>query len=170
MRRQGFTLIELLVVIAIIGILSAVIIAALGDARSKGDDAGVLANIDTVVTQTGIYSEGSPTVDYGSFDDGAGGPAPCPVPGTTGTGLFDDPVVEKAIAAAVSDSAGGSSFCYSNATDYAVAVSRPAAVVPTRSYFWCADSSGASCGNDGNEGDGATPIVDGACEPCTVSD
>ncbi len=166
MNSKGFTLIELLVVIAIIGILAAVVVASLGSAQSKGNDAGILANVDTVVTQAGLYQSDN-NGSYGSFDDGSGNPTTCPLPGATGSAVFYNVTVENAIAVAVHDSVGGRSFCYSTPTSYAIAVSRPAAVVPTKSYFWCADSDGLKCGNDGNSGDGATPIKDGVCVPCT---
>jgi prepilin-type N-terminal cleavage/methylation domain-containing protein len=48
-KQQGFTLIELLVVIAIIGILSAVVLASLNTATSKGRDARRLSDLKSVL-------------------------------------------------------------------------------------------------------------------------
>ncbi len=132
---RGFTLIELLVVIAIIGILSAVVLASLNTARSKGNDASVKANLDTIRTQSAIYYDTNS--GYGTATLAAG--TSC----TLASSLFIDPQITAAIAGA--NTAGGSVACANtagapSAVTWAVhgQVSNPSA------GEWCVDSTGVS--------------------------
>ena len=157
---KGFTLIELLVVIAIIGILSSVVLASLNTARSKGNDAGVKANLNSVGTQAALYLSDNNNA-YGTFDNGSGAAAACP---TSGSGsVFHDGTIMKAIAAALTDSSGGSAMCLSTNSTYAVAVSRPVGAASTTSAYWCTDSSGSRCGVNLNT------LSGGSCGACVTS-
>jgi len=131
-RFRGFTLIELLVVIAIIGILSAVVLASLNTARSKGNDAAIQSDLNTVQTQAEI--------SYGNN-------------GNSYANVCSDATVAKALAGANTASAG-TAVCNGAATAYAVASPL------STGGAWCVDSTG-TVRKTNSAGTAYTGVTDG---------
>lgn len=121
-RSKGFTLIELLVVIAIIGILSAVVLASLNTARSKGSDAAIQSDLSTIQTQAEIF--------YGTDN--------------TYTGVCSDTTVAKALTAAATANGGTAAVCNASATAYAASSKMSTQRTSGTNDYWCVDSTGGS--------------------------
>ncbi len=129
--KRGFTLIELLVVIAIIGILSSVVLASLNTARSKGNDAAIKANTDSVASQAALYySENANS--YGAANTGVG--ASCSAAST----LFANTTVANAIAAIDTANGAGTVICTSTSDTYMIA----SQLISDNTKYWCLDSTG----------------------------
>ena len=60
--KKGFTLIELLVVIAVIALLTAIVLASLSSAKSRGADANIKATLKGIQSQANLYFS-----NYGDF-------------------------------------------------------------------------------------------------------
>ena len=143
--QSGFTLIELLVVIAIIGILAAVVLASLGDARDGASDSSLQQTLGNTVSQAEIYFNGNSF----SYED-----------------MCDDTTIENLLisayetvpgANAIATGAQGNTEVFCNSTENSFVISAPLTNSDDEGgRFWCVDSDGNRTETSESRADGAT--------------
>lgn len=140
--KKGFTLIELLVVISIIGLLSSVVLAALGSSRAKGKDAAVRSALTSIRSQMEL--DATTPGNYGAFNTyvaNFGSNASC------GVGNFHSIGMQRIKLNLVSNLSVNTNFvCSVNTVSSTVQATRwaVAAILPSGAGLACVDSTGDS--------------------------
>lgn len=139
-KQSGFTLIELLIVVAIIAILSGVVLASLGTARTKAQNSKTISEMSSLRAQAELFYNSN---GYTYLPSGLT---------TCGANLFTDATAGKDSAKKLFDSISTKTttpLCNVAAQSWAYSVT-----LPDASTTYCVDSTGAS--KSGSTVSGAT--------------
>ena len=146
LKNRGFTLIELLVVIAIIGILSSVVLAALGSAREGARDSRRQSDINQLRTAMTVMRSDCGSVPQQASSvriDGSGGTAvTCQDPSGTTYNLTDyiNPIPTSPSDQGYYYMSGGSSDSF----DYCFGATLEASSTPANNSTACVNAMGGN--------------------------
>ena len=161
--RSGFTLIELIIVIAIIGLLAAIVMASLGNARTKSEDAGIKSNLHTAQTEAELFYVNNNNL-YLPTNGIAINVGSCPSYDVSGNGtniVTRNKTIASAIAKAQSVSSGLTS-CLNDINKWAFVVQ-----YSRKNKAWCVDSLGKAkeetIGGTQSQADVDAVISSGSC-------
>ena len=136
----GFTLIELLVVIAIIGILAAVVLASLNDARDEGVNSSIQQSVGQVRSQAELVYTASTTLSYSEVCNDATIQTLMNEAATLGADV-DDVATYEIDGAIATAGSWDTAICHSDATSWVAAAPLKESDAVT-SVLWCIDSTG----------------------------